>query len=167
MPSTLVLGGWGEQWFLYDRRTSLAWLRLPHGGSRPTRGDLLPTQLSGFWGAFGSSGYNTQLLVLGPAVDGVFFSWPLGCSFSLEGHSSPLLLGKPSFPEGLRSTITCFSLTPTCSPGVPPLAPTGPGRPAPAAHLAGVSWYHLAFPSWVPHTVSGMWQAPSNCLWRE
>lgn len=103
MPSTLVLGGWGEQWFLYDRRTSLAWLRLPHGGSRPTRGDLLPTQLSGFWGAFGSSGYNTQLLVLGPAVDGVFFSWPLGCSFSLEGHSSPLLLGKPSFPEGLRS----------------------------------------------------------------
>lgn len=131
------------------------------GRSHPSGGSLLHCVVRAAWGASGSPGYNSGLLVMGHAEDGMF--WGLASRFwhRLFLHSGrpflPLLyLANHLCPEGPRSTITCLSVTPTCWPGGPPMTSTGLGLPTPGANHTSVSRYLFAFLSCVPNTGTGM-----------
>lgn len=124
------------------------------------------------WGAFGSLGYNSSLLVMGHAAGGMFWGLASRLWHRLFLHPGrpflPLLyLANHLCPEGPRPTITCLSVTPTCWPGGPPLPSTGLGLPTPGANHTSVSWYLFAFLACVPNTGTGMWQPLTQCLWRE
>lgn len=149
----------------------MAWLLLCHGGSHPTGGGLLPCTGPGHCGEHLVPGP----LVVGSAKDGLVFFW-------LLWHIPFLQLGRPFLalfylanclcPEELRSVITSYSsasVTPTCSPGVPPLAPPGPGSPLlMLIKLGSLAIYLLFYPvGLTPPLACAMGQDPGQYLWRE